>query len=667
MARLFPDSEKSRVIFSSNAEEAFYHQCRESLSDGWRVYHSCTLSVMDHDEGLRDNEIDFVCYHPQVGVIVVEVKGGRIRFDGNTGYYYSINRHGESFRIKDPFEQSLVWKSRFLRFLKRHKVKVPISHAVCFPSVAEEEIQISAAVSREIIIGRNSLKDLEAALKRIAVKSQPEKFLDFKDVAGELDRYLIGKSFTTKLYLRDYLDSHEHRVKDVESIHETLITPIASSMRLGIEGEAGTGKTMLAQMLAKHFRDQSKTVLLLSSNGLLNLYLKKEIGANISVETYPEMAGSFGVNLLIPPQDYEGKKEDWIQYEAPERLKKAIAQSDKRYDVVICDEAQDVQPFWWEAIESIIDQSSEESRFYLFFDGSQGVFGAGDKHFVAEEVLPISPPYFPLVHNYRTTREIASFSRAFRTGNMVLQSHSGRLGYVPELIVYKDAEDARKILNRLFCRLMRHEGLTSEEITILSARNPAARESILYNTNEIGRISLHRLTPAKKKSWREAKAPKGTVGVSTIAGFKGLETQVGILLNVSEYNLPVENPIMSSLIYVAVTRARHMLYVFVQKDDPKRQAFEKALSAIKSSGTMILEGSKSDFEFCGTVSHYNPERVGWLKVDDPAFQQGSIMFFPHDVSKADLMNIKVGAKIKFRPRVEGYATIACDLTVARGA
>jgi hypothetical protein len=108
-----------------------------------------------------------------------------------------------------------------------------------------------------------------------------------------------------------------------------------------------------------------------------------------------------------------------------------------------------------------------------------------------------------------------------------------------------------------------------------------------------------------------------------------------------------------------------MLYVFIQENDPKRQAFEKALAAIKQTGTLVLEGSKADFEFSGRIAHYNPERVGWITVDDPAFTQGSIMFFPHDVRAANLGELKEGVKIKFRPKVEGHVTIACDLTLVQ--
>jgi hypothetical protein len=664
MARLFPDNSKTRIIFPSTAEEGFYTKCME-LSAGWRIYHSCTLSVMEGAQGLKDNEIDFVCYHPKFGLVAVEVKGGRISFDQERQSWHSVNRHGEKFHIKDPFQQVLTWKSRFLRFLRSQNVKVPVSHAVAFPSAEENDIPTSAGVAKDIIIGRNGMLQLEETLKNIAKMSQPQQFLDFKDCSEVLDKLLVGSTFTTRLFLRDYLDRHEGRVRDTESIHETLISPISATQRMGIEGEAGTGKTMLAIMLARHFRDQGSQVLLLTSSPLLNLYLRNETGSDIDVVSYPELAGSFGVNLLIPPKEYEGKKEDWVQYEAPERLKTAIQESSKRYQVVICDEAQDVQPFWWEAIEGLFDQEAEDGRFYLFFDRSQGVFSSGDNLFVPEEVLPVPAPYFPLVHNYRTTREIAAFSRSFRTGKDVFKSHCGRLGYVPELVTYKDASDAQKKLKALVSKLTLGEGLASNEMTIISARNPAARESVLYQTDEIDGKPLHRLSHTKKATWQEVEAPDGSIPVSTIAGFKGLETDVGILLNICEYNLPVENPIMSSMIYVACTRAKHMLYVFVEEGSAKHKAFSKAIAAIKTSGSMVIDSSQSDFEFSGTVTHYNPERLGWLNVDDPAFEQGNVMFFPHDVKKADL-DIKVGTKLKFRPRVEGRATIASDLKKSSG-
>lgn len=660
MAQMFPDTRTSRVIFASRAEEAVYEACRDGLGDGWRVYYSRTLSTIERGAGLRDNEIDFVVYHPRFGIVVIEVKGGRIRHAANTGKFYSINRYGESFEIKDPFHQALVWKGRFLRVLRKRGIKVPVSYAVALPSVREDELVESAALVPALVIGRERLNDIGAALKRIVTDSQPEQYLSFDDVSDQLHGLIWGRDFTTKLFLKDYLDSNELRVKDVEVVQETLVQPIAASERLAIEGEAGTGKTMLALLLARKFRNGGKRVLLLSSNRLLNEHLKREAGQDIDVATYTEFAESFGVPLLTPPSDYAGRRDDWTQYEAPERLGKAIAASERRYDVLLCDEAQDVQPFWWDPIESVLTE--EDSRFFIFFDRSQGVFGSGgsERDFVPETVLPIPAPYFPLVYNYRTTREIASFARDFRTGQRVLQSHCGRLGYVPELVVYDDRNDCRGKLARLFRKLFREEGVSPSEVTLLSARHPRAPQSVVHPRDTIARYPLRLLSSSSERD-PSARDKDNRVDVSTIASFKGLETPVAILLNLSEYRLPIDNPIMASLIYVACTRAKHMLYIMVQKDDPKRQAFEEALKTIKSTGAMVLEGSDANFEFVGSVSYFNPERVGWLSVDDPSFQKSSIMFFPHDVRAAGLDDIRVGMQLRFRPQVEGETTIATNL------
>ncbi|SMF83591.1 nuclease-related domain-containing DEAD/DEAH box helicase [Pseudobacteriovorax antillogorgiicola] len=663
MATVYPDSNRRRVIFASRAEEQVYN-ITKSLSKDWRAYYSCTLSALEPGKGLQDNEIDFVLYHPRWGIFAIEVKGGQIKYDADAGKFYSINRYGKSFAIRNPFQQALVWKSRFLRYLKRSNLKCPATHLVCFPTADETQIQASAEVEPKLILGRHRLQNLEAYLKEIAKAVHPEKYLKFQDIGQDLDTLLKGSTYETKLFIRDYLDNHEMRVKDVEVIHETLITPVASSKRLAVEGEAGTGKTMLAIMLAKHFRNQGKEVLLLSSNPLLNSFMKTEVGDKVNVMTYAELASSYGIELLRRPNGFDGSREDWIQYVGPERLKEAIASSEKRYEVLLCDEAQDVQPFWWESIETAL--KDDESHFYIFFDRSQGVFGSGssDSSFVPEDVLPIGTPYFPLVHNYRTTREICGFSRSFRTGKEILRSHSGRLGYVPELIVYEDEQDAQDKLQELLDRLYQKEGLMSHETTILSARRPFHEGSVLNGINKLGAYEFMNLGELKQRTMPTAKDYAGKVPISTISSFKGLETHVGIIANISEYNLPLTNPIMSSLLYVACTRAKHMLYIMVKKGDSKQEVIESALQSIEKTGAMVVDSNTISNEFVGEVTHYNPDRLGWLKVKDPAFEKASIMFFPHDVRKADIGDIKVGMKLRFTPRQEGFTTVAEDLVIA---
>ncbi len=655
MARLYPNSDKVRVIFASQAEEQFYQHCK-LLSSDWRVYYSCTLSGMEGEQGLTDNEIDFVLYHPSFGLIIIEVKGGRISYDPDTQQFWTENRFGERFPIRNPFAQALVWKSRFLRYLKKKEVKVPTTHMVCLPSVHESDFPDRPDVENMLLIGRERLENLEVALVKTVMAAQPAKYLKFPDVADALDKILRGSHYTSRLYIRDYVDQHESKVRDVEHIHDTLISPMVSTRRLAIEGEAGTGKTMLAMSLARHFRDMGQCVLLLSPNPVLNQLMREQVGSRIEVQTYAEFASDFGVDILKRAPDYEGTREDWIQYVGPERLKAYILKSSKRFDVLLCDEAQDVQPFWWESIEAAL--RGPDSHFYIFFDRSQGVFGSGSSegHFVPEDVLPIKTPYFPLVNNYRTTKEISSFSRTFRTGSQILNSHSARLGYVPELLLYEDAAEAQKKMQEQIVRLCEQEGLHIEELTILSARRPFDEGSVLKGLKKLGKYELFDMGGPEKNL-----CPKGKVAVSTIQSFKGLETSVGLICNLSEYNMPLTNPIMASLLYVACTRAKHLLYIFLQKDDPKKEVIQKAIDDMSTKGSFVIGDVAQDHVYSGTVSHYNPDRVGWLTVDDTSLQRSTLMFFPNDVASFGKDQIKVGMRLSFRVRLEGFAPIASDL------
>ncbi|MDE3268653.1 MAG: NERD domain-containing protein [Pseudomonadota bacterium] len=658
MATIFPDNTRANVVFCSRAEQDFYKRCRK-LNDDWHVFYSCHLAGIEGERGMLDNEMDFLLYHHQLGLIVIEVKGGRILCQ--EGKFYSINRYDEQHEIKNPFQQALLWKSRFVAQLRQQNIKVPVCYAVCLPSTQEQDFEGVAGIETGIIIGRGRYQRLEQALVAIMQQSTPTKFRCFKDVAAKLTRFIKGKNFISRLYLRDYIDSHDLRLQDIDVIQETLVTPISSSKRIGIEGEAGTGKSMLALYLARHFHNLGKRVLLLSSNPLQSYALQNKVTDKIKISTFLALANAYGVDLLTPPPEFREQEDDWRQYHAPEKLEELIKASppNRRYDVLICDEAQDVQPFWWGAFKELL--ASDAARFYLFFDRSQGVFGSGGRQmkFEPEDVLPIASPYFPLVHNYRTTREISEFARSFRTGSMILKSHCGRLGYTPKLLTYKDKGEFLAQLEHLLNKLVRVEKVRPDEIAILSARDPHSDDSLLQGLQKVGALPLHRFRLRQHRHGLGiCKQPTGSVLVSTVQGFKGLETKVAILVNFSEYQLPITHPIMASLFYVACTRAKHMLYLFGKEGDEKVEAFANAIAASRGTGSLLIDTSLHDF--VGTIIYYDAQRIGWLQVLGQNHYKSMVMFFPHDVRHAGIA-VEVGKKIRFTPRNAGYVIVASDL------
>jgi len=75
----------------------------QSLPDDYRIYHRKTW--YSFDGGVREGEADLLLLHPELGLLVLEVKGGRVAFDGRAGTWTSTDRGGAVHEIKDPFLQ----------------------------------------------------------------------------------------------------------------------------------------------------------------------------------------------------------------------------------------------------------------------------------------------------------------------------------------------------------------------------------------------------------------------------------------------------------------------------------------------------------------------------------------------------------------------------------
>ena len=87
MARMYP--QPMRPDTRSHAERKLYAALQEQLPHGYVVFHSVAWQVRDTAAGVCDGETDFCIAHPDLGILLVEVKGGRIRYDGQAGRWFS--------------------------------------------------------------------------------------------------------------------------------------------------------------------------------------------------------------------------------------------------------------------------------------------------------------------------------------------------------------------------------------------------------------------------------------------------------------------------------------------------------------------------------------------------------------------------------------------------
>lgn len=113
MARMYPDSPLKGI--RSNAERNVFYALKDLLPENYAVFHSVPIyRESDTRGGLLDGEADFIIACPDKGLLVIEVKGGGISFNGNTGKWMTIDANNDLHEIKDPFEQSKSYKYALL-------------------------------------------------------------------------------------------------------------------------------------------------------------------------------------------------------------------------------------------------------------------------------------------------------------------------------------------------------------------------------------------------------------------------------------------------------------------------------------------------------------------------------------------------------------------------
>lgn len=231
------------------------------------------------------------------------------------------------------------------------------------------------------------------------------------------------------------------------------------------------------------------------------------------------------------------------------------------FDVLVVDEAQDV--LWSRHVLRFLDAALRGG----LAGGRWAVFG----DFNRQAVRPNVPPFDPaevlpdrgfvrarLLLNCRNSRSIAE-ATAVVTG---VESRIGKPdSTVPELGVEHHFcggnLDLAALLTRTVERLTR-EGTPVEDVVVLSpCRLDDRQKSGLAG---IERIAGHPLRPAEQG----ADVEPGSLRYSTIGRFKGLESNVVILVNVDA----MEGERNESLLYVGMTRARALL-VFLVADTPR--------------------------------------------------------------------------------------------------
>jgi hypothetical protein len=271
---MYPD--RVKVDTKSPAERKLYETLREGLPGEYVVFHGVAWLVRNPRGGARDGEADFVIAHPERGILVLEVKGGVIRYDGATNEWFSGN-----YAVKDPFEQAKGNKYSLLD--KLHDLPywgnrwLTLGHAVAFPDVTvKTDLRLDAP--QAIIMDAFDLDRVQpwvdAALDYWR-QTDERTGAPGREGIEELIR-LLSPSWELRTPLAVEFAAEEDAIIRLTEEQFDDLSLLTFQRRVAISGCAGSGKTTLALERACQLGREGFRVLLTCFNRHVADYLSSQ-------------------------------------------------------------------------------------------------------------------------------------------------------------------------------------------------------------------------------------------------------------------------------------------------------------------------------------------------------------------------------------------------------
>jgi predicted ATPase len=548
MARLYPDT-LDGVEVRSPAERRLFEVFRDQLGDRFVVMHSVAwLGIRTEGSPPVDGEADFVILHPAMGVLVVEVKGGLVGYNGNE--WYSRRSDGSVVEIKDPFAQARRSKYALLRkieSLPNWPGRTPaIGHAVAFPDGTVELPDLGPEAPREIILLHDDLAKVETWVRGCLKFWAGESFVPpGEDGTASLIRLLRRTWEMREPRLGEQIGPEETSIHRYTSEQFWVLDLLSRRPRAAICGCAGSGKTILAMEKARRLASEGFETLLTCYNRNLAEYMKASLPAlpRLKVQGFHALCQEYAVRTGRDARpDWDASRPDFFETTMPNALADAatVLGPEAGFDAIVADEGQDFAETWWTALQMLL-RDQDRGVFYVFYDDNQVVYPRSPS-------LPVEDLPFTLSVNCRNTRAIHStFVSLYRSN--AAATCVGPEGRPVEWMAFGDGKtELRAALTETLTRLVHVEEVPARDIVVLSPGGP-------------DRPPLKGMKPPGVFRLSEAKPERADdVWCPTIRQFKGLESALVILI------APPDMQPREELLYVGLSRARNHAVVLVAAD-----------------------------------------------------------------------------------------------------
>ena len=110
MAKIIPEKV---MYFNTSYGEKQVYEALQKLSDEYTIFYSIQWQQRDRRNNIVWGESDFTIFHPKKGIIVIEVKSGKINCKDGRWYQTRLDNN-ETHEINSPLDQANKTKYRFI-------------------------------------------------------------------------------------------------------------------------------------------------------------------------------------------------------------------------------------------------------------------------------------------------------------------------------------------------------------------------------------------------------------------------------------------------------------------------------------------------------------------------------------------------------------------------
>jgi len=529
----------------------------EKLPDNVVVYHSYPWLRSERNDyngktTLREGEIDFVLLFPELGFLILEVKGGDIFYDTENRFWYRQLPSGKRRQIKDPFQQANknthTLKDLIIEYAFPGAPYPPCAfgYAVVFPDCDFQGTPPPGS-EKSIILSSKDIPHLDRRVTEILKKWSPVKSQPAMSSAQYQGiRNALKTSFNLVAVLSCQVDKDEEYLVRLADDQLRLLDFLKDHDRCCIEGVAGSGKTFLAIEQANRFARLGQKTLFVCYNRTLAEWVKASVSEEytqfIDVYHFHSLCAVMCNLAKIPFKPPVNAPDKFFRSEATGLLLDAIEKVGSKYDAVVVDEGQDFDSQWWLPLE-LLCHKEDMSSFFLFYDPAQNLY-------VDRVALPELGNSFPLPINCRNTRRIAAACSSIKKIDIKTHMNAPE-GNEVQCYEYSSAEDQLKKCKTKLNEL-RKGGLETRQIVIQS---PLRKENPDSSFKSISKIGSDQIV-TDFNDWHDGRG----ILFTTIRNFKGLEADAVIMVDLPEPK--DESCLTLNDLYVGVSRAKHVLVIF---------------------------------------------------------------------------------------------------------